>query len=207
MTGRPGGAPFRFWGAARSLLEVSAQKARRREQPIARLLTPSLTRLTQDSCCAATSELTQDSWTHYRTLHPDRRATDAIEQRACHRVRSHIRTECGRSTRIGARCVERACVLCERARSCCRFMSPFARSRAMHGTIACRYELVSCPRCALLAVAQACGVVSSPIRCWTKFSNPEKEDSVRCRSLGIARCLRTHLDSFGLTQFVARNPA
>ena len=80
MTGRPGGAPFRFWGAARSLLEVSAQKARRREHPIARLLTPSLTRLTQDSCCAATSELTQDSWTHYRNS-PSRSPRDG-----CHRA-------------------------------------------------------------------------------------------------------------------------
>lgn len=103
MTGRPGGAPFRFWSAARSAVEVSAQKARRREQPIARLLAPSLTRLTQDSCRATTSELTQDSWTHYRTLHPGRRTTADREQRACHRVRSCRRTECGRCSRESTR--------------------------------------------------------------------------------------------------------
>ena len=98
---------------------VAAWKARRREQPIARLLAPSLTRWTQDSCRATTSGLTRDSWTHSGLTHNSpsrsprdegrratgvpaclffslRRAAKGEEQRACQRVCSRKRSDCGR---------------------------------------------------------------------------------------------------------------
>lgn len=178
MTGRPGGAPFRFWSAARSVVGVSAQKARRRAQPIARLLAPSLTRLTQDSCCAATSGLTQDSWTHYRTLLPGRRATKGGEQRACHRVRSCRRTECGRCSRESTRKrVMHTCLHCERAGRGGRLRRPLAHAGEWSAIRACRCEIVSIPRRSLPAVAEACGGIAN-VFSWRAISTDLLRDQV-----------------------------
>jgi hypothetical protein len=42
----------------------------------------------------------------------------------------------------------------------------------MHGTVACRYEFVSCPRCALLAVAQAWGGIANLLAWRGFFTDP-----------------------------------